>query len=697
MHTTASSGSTKKEPKELKSILVTTSRVISREDNLGGGEETEIAVQISVPREGGWGWVVVAAAFSSIFLLDGIAFSYGAMMSDVAKDFGISDSLACLVNSICIALYFSSGPVVGAMINRFGFRSCIMAGATISSSALFLSYFIENYVLLCLFYGFTAGFGYCLINMSSSLIVGFYFEKLRSVALAMAASGSSMGIMIQYPLTAYLTQLAGWRTTTLLHCSALVAVFFLGMTYRPLLSVTIRAATGDTPQSTRTVTYLPSVTTVTGQMRSGKSKSNETLQPTAAERLFSAVSNVNFPTAAATIKPDIGVDISQNAQNAESLAGPSTQPTASRYVISTREPSGGFSKGQLKQIQSIISRGNIQDRIETVQGKERPSRRKRNFFGRLCHWQEHVQEDRPLYRDDVFYEGNIKDLPTYQKSTVGIPQENLTGLEYRLAVSRAATTKDLGEKRGFCTTAVRRVLATMLDPSLLKRKSFVLLSASAFVFYLGYLVPFVFIATRNEEKGIARAHCDLFVSVIGFANTIGRVVLGCLTAKIHPLRLFQATSMIVGVSTILSMLSFSLFYQYGYCLVFGFCISCITSLRSAVLVKLYGIEKLTNATGILLLFQGIGCLVSTPLAGAIKETFGFTLAFILSGVFIVLGAMIQWPMGKFLAKENLELNSSSETKRPSAEANSNIPNKSLKDANLVGIVTIKPSAESKKE
>lgn len=178
-----------KQNEPTKSILVP-SRVISRPDELQGGEETEITAQISIPQEGGWGWVVVIAAFWSIFILDGVAITFGSILGDISDDLNVSDSLVALINSVAIAIYLIAGPLASAFINRFGFRACSMCGSIICSFSLFCSYFTSTYGPLCVFYGAFAGFGYCFINMSSSLVVGFYFERLRPLALALATTGS---------------------------------------------------------------------------------------------------------------------------------------------------------------------------------------------------------------------------------------------------------------------------------------------------------------------------------------------------------------------------------------------------------------------------------------------------------------------------------------------------------------------------
>lgn len=617
-----------------KSILVIPSRVVTRSDVVEGGEETEIAAQITVPHEGGWGWVVVFSAFWSIFILDGVAFTFGSIFGDMTQDIGLPESIVAFINSIAVALYFLAGPFASAFINRFGFRACVMTGSVICSFSLLCTYFSTNYGALCVFYGGIAGLGYCLINMGSGLVVGFYFEKLRSLALAIATTGSSLGVMVMFPFNAYIVKIAGWRVLTLLHAGLFGIVFYLGMAFRPLLSLTVTKTTED---PTKTVTYLPSLSVVKG-VPSRTRANKEALTPTAAERLFSAVSNANFPTAAAVVDEGVVATSSQ--------AGPSTA-AVSKLTITAQTPQGGISHRQLKQVQSIISKASLQDKskknFEVTVQVEAPAQ-KRSCWARLFHWEQHVPESRPMYRDDAFYDGQLKNLAAYQKSRMDTSSETKTGLEYQLAVSRAVTAIDLRERRGVCTTAARRILATMMDPKLLKKYSFILLCLSGFLTYLGYLVPYVFLQNRNMSFGIDPEHCSLFVSAIGFSNAIGRLVLGALACKIDALNLFTFSCITAGIGTILSDISHNLYYQYFYCCVFGFFIASIACLRSIVLVRLYGLDKLTNATGMMLLFQGIGSLISTPLASVLKTYFGYPITFYVAGAFITLSGVILVPV-----------------------------------------------------
>ncbi|XP_011555315.2 uncharacterized protein LOC105386454 [Plutella xylostella] len=610
---------------------------------LEGGEETEIAATVSMPEDTGWGWLVVACAFVSIGILDGIAFTFGAMISDITQDMKSSESPIALVNSVAVGIYLMCGPVVSAFINRFGFRACCMTGSVISSVSLFISYFAPNYGTLLLFYGICAGFGYSLINMACGLVVGFHFERLRALALAIAASGSPVGVMSMFPLNSYLVNLGGWRPTTLLHAGMVGIIFFLGMSFRPLLTLTVTLTTDDEP--TRTTAYLPSLANIGTQQ---KSKVDATqMAPSKAEKMFNAVSNTNFPTAASVVSAGQAAGAAAPAQ-----VGTSTQGV-SKLTISANQPQGGLSRRQIKQVQSIASRTNQQDSKQVIEVavSEAAPPKKRSFWERLCPWQAHVPESRPMYRDDAFYDGDVKRLPEYQKSMVDPSGETKTGLEYQLAVSRAAAAADLQDRRGVLTTAARRVLATMLDPLLLKRTSFQLQCASGFLTYLGFLVPYVFIQERNKSAGISSSHCAVFVSVIGLSNATGRLILGIIASKVDPLKVYSSTLFVAGVATILSSISYNVYFQYGYCAIYGLCCAGVTCLRAVVIVSLYGLDKLTNATGMVLLFQGFGSMISTPLAGAIKKTAGYSTAFTLAGVFITSASVLLVGVTYFAKRE----------------------------------------------
>lgn len=79
----------------------------------------------------------------------------------------------------------------------------------------------------------------------------------------------------------------------------------------------------------------------------------------------------------------------------------------------------------------------------------------------------------------------------------------------------------------------------------------------------------------------------------------------------------------------------------AYSIVFGFTIGAYVGLTSVILVDLLGLEKLTNAFGLLLLFQGIASLVGPPLAGLLYDlTATYVPAFLMAGIMIALSGVV---------------------------------------------------------
>ena len=56
-----------------------------------------------------------------------------------------------------------------------------------------------------------------------------------------------------------------------------------------------------------------------------------------------------------------------------------------------------------------------------------------------------------------------------------------------------------------------------------------------------------------------------------------------------------------------------------YASVFGYTIGAYVGLTSVILVDLLGLDRLTNAFGLLLLFQGIASFLGPPIAGMVNH------------------------------------------------------------------------------
>ena len=84
------------------------------------------------------------------------------------------------------------------------------------------------------------------------------------------------------------------------------------------------------------------------------------------------------------------------------------------------------------------------------------------------------------------------------------------------------------------------------------------------------------------------------------------------------------TSILFIISAMgLSNLFTDLHMQRMFCAVFGITSGAYVGLTSVVLVDLLGLDKLTNAFGLLLLFQGIASVIGPPIIGKTYSYFDY--------------------------------------------------------------------------
>lgn len=67
------------------------------------------SLAIVVPPDGGWGWVVVLAAFYCNIVVDGIIYSFGMLMNDMVNTFHETESKITIVGSLLNGFYLIAG------------------------------------------------------------------------------------------------------------------------------------------------------------------------------------------------------------------------------------------------------------------------------------------------------------------------------------------------------------------------------------------------------------------------------------------------------------------------------------------------------------------------------------------------------------------------------------------------------------
>jgi len=100
-----------------------------------------------------YGWVVVAAAFTLMFVGFGAAYSFAAFFSAFESEFGASRGEIALVFSLCAFLWFSSGAPAGMLADRFGARRVAIAGVVFAALGMLGAAFAAPRVAVPFFTG----------------------------------------------------------------------------------------------------------------------------------------------------------------------------------------------------------------------------------------------------------------------------------------------------------------------------------------------------------------------------------------------------------------------------------------------------------------------------------------------------------------------------------------------------------------
>ena len=175
----------------------------------------------------GRGWLVVAAAFSSSFVVFGVVYSFGVFLQPIAAEFHADPAAASAFFSITAVVYYGLGAFAGRAADRFGPRAIVAAGAAILGLGLGLTALVHQIWAGYLTYGLGVGIGGACCYVPPLASVGGWFDKHRNTALGVAATGTGAGTMAVPPIAAALIHHFGWRLTDVI-LGAAAAIILIG-------------------------------------------------------------------------------------------------------------------------------------------------------------------------------------------------------------------------------------------------------------------------------------------------------------------------------------------------------------------------------------------------------------------------------------------------------------------------------------
>ena len=159
-----------------------------------------------------YGWNVVGAAFTALFVVYSIQFSFGTFVDDIVDDTGWSETRLQLIFAVYIFTYSSLSAVTGALTDRIGPRRVVAVGAVLLTAGYIIWATAPNLWIAFLGLGVVAPLGMSASWVPCNATVVRWFVERRGTALAIATSGTSMANIIAPPVAATLVKAYGWRT-----------------------------------------------------------------------------------------------------------------------------------------------------------------------------------------------------------------------------------------------------------------------------------------------------------------------------------------------------------------------------------------------------------------------------------------------------------------------------------------------------
>lgn len=686
------------------------------------------------PPDGGYGWVIVFASFMCNMIVDGIAYTFGVFLNDLASYFGEGKGTTAWVGSLLSGMYLCAGPVVSALTDKYGCRAVCMTGSVIGCLSFVLCIFSPSVYVMMLTYGILGGLGCGLIYLPAVVCVGFYFEQRRSLATGIAVAGSGLGAFAFAPLATILLEQFGWKGANLILAGFILNCAVFGAMMRPLtfsneecsekpllqrmadekrmqmergsiggsffmvqlpdgtmekrLKMPINVDPGvhssfNLDQLSGTpVTPIPTLPTISevkgpehGGSSAGSSESGDTKPERRKSRRLDEVreadadpkldegGDYNKPIPRNASQPAFTSHVSGLPKNGsvpffdrirKTSQGERFRPTLQPIRNSSR--GNVTSNGDLrKSLHLKLSTSSFADSAKNNNYDDDGDNESVAYTSSKMSLRMRKDLTRPLSRKDIFYSGSIHNLPEYQsqKSLTGYRMSVVSLQRYGSQATNMMSTRDVeqGPPPELCPClslpdGVKTILATMMDFSLLRDPVFLLISISNVFGMAGLYVPFVYLVDDAVGKGIEQNSASFLLSIIGVTNTIGRVVCG-FAADFKSVDSVLLNNVCLVISTIAVALtpfceSYSAYIAMS--IFFGIAISGYISLTSIILVDLLGgVDKLTNAFGILIMFRGGAAMVGSPIAGAVYDaTNSYSTSFFIAAAFFALSAIFSF-------------------------------------------------------
>ena len=160
-------------------------------------------------------WRMAAVAFAVGFVVFGVVYSFGVFLEPIMADLGSNRSATSALYAIASSAFYFLGPATGSVGDRLGPRAITGFGALAMGGGLAATAFVTDIGIAYLTYGLGVGIGAACAYIPTFAVVGSWFERWRTRALSIAATGTGLGMLALPPLCAAIIEHYGWRAAAL--------------------------------------------------------------------------------------------------------------------------------------------------------------------------------------------------------------------------------------------------------------------------------------------------------------------------------------------------------------------------------------------------------------------------------------------------------------------------------------------------
>jgi MFS family permease len=164
-----------------------------------------------------YGYIILALCFVNMVVMRGVNGAFSVYYIALLETFSWSHSDGASVASANFLVYALAAPLVGLAFDRLGPRVLMPAGGALVGVGLLFSSFAQSLWNLYFSYGLITALGQGALGfVGHNALISYWFVRRRATAIGIASMGQGLGALIMVPLTQYLIDRVGWRSTFML-------------------------------------------------------------------------------------------------------------------------------------------------------------------------------------------------------------------------------------------------------------------------------------------------------------------------------------------------------------------------------------------------------------------------------------------------------------------------------------------------